>query len=169
MQVVFIRHADAEPAGADGDAARKLTGRGTKQARRTAEALKLLDVQLEVILSSPLTRAVQTAELAAKAHRDARTEVAEFLAPPVEPTALTARLAELDAQGVGSVALVGHTPSLEETVGLLVFGTRSVPISLSKAGAICVQIDPADKGKGGALRWLIQRKQLAYVAKSEKG
>ena len=169
MQAIFIRHGSAEPARAGAAADRKLTEEGFGQVRATAEALKALGVKLEVILTSPLVRAAQTAGAVAELHGNAAIAAAEFLAPPCNTTALRQRLAELAAAGTSAVGLVGHTPSLEACIAQLVTGTRQAGLSLSTAGAACVEIPPAEASDPPELLWLMRREQLAMLARAGRG
>ncbi len=64
-QLWLLRHAEAEPHGTRADAERRLTARGERQAQTAGVALARLGVQFDAILSSPKSRARQTAEIAA--------------------------------------------------------------------------------------------------------
>jgi phosphohistidine phosphatase SixA len=163
MEVIFFRHATAEAAGPGGDAGRKLTADGRGEALASARALRAMGVKLGAILTSPLVRAEQTADAVARVYPKAGRQTARFLAPPGDFGALRRRLSELLAEKTKAVALVGHTPSLEEFVGRLVGGAGRVALSLTKAGAACVLLgESADSG--GCLQWLLRRQQLALLA-----
>ena len=165
MQAIFIRHGSAEPVGPDGDAARKLTDEGRTQARATAKGLAAMGVNLEVILASPLARAVESADIVAEVH-GCQVERVQCLAPPVDAAGIAARLTELAAGGAAAVGLVGHTPSLEEVIAGLVCTDRRLNISLSKAGAAMVTVAADDSPERPELVWLIRREQLAELARS---
>ena len=167
MQAIFIRHGDAAPAGGGPDADRQLTEEGRNQSLTAAEALRAMGVKLERVLTSPLARAVQTAGTVAEVHDGAEVEVAEFLAPPGDAKPLGKRLAELDREGISAVALIGHTPSLEECIGELVAGTSGLGLSLQKAGAACVEVPPPESSDSPELRWLMRRGQLAMLARTK--
>ncbi len=164
MKVVFIRHADAEPVDSGPDADRRLTKLGRRQSATTAEALKAMDLALEAVFTSPLARAAETAEIVAGVH-GAPVETAEELAPPGDAKALRGRLEKLARRGVGMVGLFGHTPSLEQLLAALITGGAPAAMSLTKAGAACV--DFPDDGSGLAtLVWLMTREQLATIAEA---
>lgn len=163
MQVIFIRHATAESASGGPDAARRLTPEGRKEAETTARALAKMDVRIELVLASPLVRAVETAEIVSRAHEKAQLRVVDFLVPPVDVKAVRKQLAALREQEMRVVAMVGHTPSLEECIGELVAGTRRLGLSLTRAGAACVEIPP-DAPNGFELRWVLRRDQLEKLA-----
>jgi len=164
MQAIFIRHGSAEPAGPVHDADRALTDKGREEVRATAKAIADMGLAAGRVLASPLLRAVQSAEIVADVHGAPEPEVVECLAPPGEFARLNERLAELSDEGVETVALVGHTPSLEDLISRLVAGARGIALSLSKAGAACVDMPPPDSADRAELRWLLRRKQLAKLA-----
>jgi len=164
MDVFFIRHASAEAAGAGGDAARKLTDKGRDESRAAAAALAALGVKLELILTSPLPRAAETARIVAKAHGGAKVEVEDAAGPPGDARTLCRRLDELNAAGVEAVGVVGHAPSMDAFVARTAAGTADVGTSLNKAGAACVRLPPPRSPEPPELRWLMRRKQLAMLA-----
>ncbi len=102
----LLRHADA----ADGhpDAARPLTSRGVRHATEAGNALKKLGVQIDVCLSSPKVRALQTAKLACTALGVEVEECPALSGAPFDPADLTV--------GRGEVLLVGHDPSFSLTL-----------------------------------------------------
>jgi phosphohistidine phosphatase len=164
MQAVFIRHGSAEAGGTKPDADRQLTEEGHAEVRATAEALRRMGLRLERVLTSPLARAVRSAGLVSEAHGGAAVEVAEFLAPPADAKALRRRLTELAGADVSAVGLVGHTPSLEACIGELIAGPARPGLSLSKAGAACVELPPAGSADRPELQWLMRREQLAALS-----
>ena len=161
MQVIFIRHGSAEPVGQAGDAARGLTDAGRREVRATCQALKALDVRLQRVLSSPLTRAIQTAGLVAEAFEAHGPDAVGFLVPPGDFQEMTAVLADMLAEEVPAVGLVGHSPSLGELLVELIGGRPCGSVSLSNAGAACVALAGDQKAE---LRWLMQHSQLALLA-----
>ncbi len=166
MQVVFIRHASAEASADGGDAKRELTRHGKEEAHATARGIKLLGVRLDVVMTSPLTRARQTAEIVAKVHKGATVVVDADLAP-ADATAVMRRLRELQNENIGAVALVGHAPTLDECLARVAAGVHSIGTSFSKAGAACVLLG-ADAANGKAeLIWYLHRKHMAMLASQE--
>ncbi|MFO0728848.1 MAG: phosphohistidine phosphatase SixA [Myxococcota bacterium] len=115
ITIYLLRHAEAEEGGYD--AYRPLTGAGRARMRRTADLFAAEMGPLDLILSSPLVRAVQTAEILAGAI--AFTEpllIAPEIATPPKMSSLTDLFdgARADVQGL---ALVGHEPILGALVG----------------------------------------------------
>ena len=157
MDLYLIRHAEAgqrnEASSPSEDAERPLTVAGEEQSRALAAGLQRQGVRLEILVTSPLLRAQQTAEgiLHAWAEPQPEIRVCEHLAPDGKRKRLARFLRTLQAGGVG---LVGHMPDLGEFGGWLL-GHRRVPLQLAKAGVALIRCpDPVGKG-GGELVWMI--------------
>jgi phosphohistidine phosphatase len=160
MRILFVRHATASPAGKGGDAARKLTDKGLQEARMLAGAMEAMGVSADKVLTSPLPRAAQTAAILGE-RLGAEVEETGLLAPGGDRDELRSLLKQLAAEGLQDVALVGHTPTLEQMIGDLIAGTPSAGLSLSKAGAALVEL--ADNARSAELRWLLRRSQLELL------
>jgi len=120
MELLLVRHAIARESEPDQpDEARALTGRGRRRFARSVMGLHRLGIRLDLVLHSPLLRAVQTAEGLVPL-LDGRTEVTELLgaAPGAELVLM------LSAHGERRVALVGHEPWMGDLLALLVHGSR---------------------------------------------
>jgi phosphohistidine phosphatase len=149
MLIYFLRHGEADwPDWKKPDAERPLTEKGKKEMHEVGAFLANLSVKPEVVLTSPLPRASQTAEIAA-GYIDAKCLEEESLAPGFGRSKLKQLLKKRSCE---SVMLVGHEPDFSRTVGKLT-GAR---IKLSKAGIVLVEIG-ADLS-GGRLLWLFPPK-----------
>jgi phosphohistidine phosphatase len=163
-ELYLIRHGLAEPRGEawPDDAKRPLTEQGMSRLRRSSRALARLGVSIDVVLTSPLVRTRQTAEIvaAAFAPRPAVVNV-EALAPG---GALSAVMAELEKHTRRShIVIVGHEPGIGELAARLV-GLRR-PIEFKK-GAVCrIDVDALPPRDPGALRWLLTPKILRSLRK----
>lgn len=155
VQLYLIRHAEAEDAaagGADSDSARRLTDDGRKRFRRVARGLAELDVVLDHLHTSPLVRAVETAELLADLVEGPTSAERTLAEPPGE--ALLALLAAHPDES--SVACVGHEPWLGELAGMLCTpaardgaDARGLPaLELDKGGVIAL----AGRPRAGGMR-----------------
>ncbi|HNV04444.1 MAG TPA: phosphohistidine phosphatase SixA [Vicinamibacterales bacterium] len=136
----LVRHGAAAEHGPSypNDDLRPLTGEGIERLRLEAAGLAALDVRLDRILTSPLVRAVQTAEVLAAGVRCAAPLVtAEALRPGGRFEALVAELAH--TRSARSVALVGHLPSIGQFAAALIGATRALPFD---TGGVC-RIDVA--------------------------
>jgi phosphohistidine phosphatase len=179
-QLWLLRHADAEPHGTREDSARRLTERGERQARLAGEAIALMGVEFEALLSSPKERAQRTATVAAQAWSErsaggtrpegpGQREKVEIHTPLAEGfdarqalavlSALSSRPQTVSGQAASPVRvlLVGHEPDLSTVVAELT-GAR---IDLKKGGLAVVRIDSG----GGELVALLRPSELALIAK----
>jgi phosphohistidine phosphatase len=158
-ELYLIRHGVAEQRGEawPDDAKRPLTARGIARLRRSARGLARAGIGFDVIVTSPLVRARQTAETMA-AELDPRPLIVtmEALAPDGSQQAV---IAELEKQAKRSrIALVGHEPALGELAAKLA-GLRQ-PLAFKK-GAICrIDVGSFPPAQVGALRWLMPPKLL---------
>ncbi|HXF65343.1 MAG TPA: histidine phosphatase family protein [Burkholderiales bacterium] len=125
MELILWRHADAEEGGSD--AQRRLTAEGMRQAERVAAWLRARLPPEAVVLASPALRARQTAQ--------ALTE--RFRTEPAVGTSATPH-SVLEAAGwpaaQGAVVVIGHQPTLGQTVALALTG-RAADWSLGKGAA----------------------------------
>jgi phosphohistidine phosphatase len=160
MRCFFLRHGIAvEPdewQGSDFD--RPLTGEGRTRMEREAAAIGELSLGIERIVTSPLLRARQTAEiLADRLELRGGLVVDERLGLGFDRRRLKEILAAHD--GV-SVVLVGHEPSMSATIGSAI-GDAS--IDLKKAALACV--DLPDRASAGTLVFLIPPKVLVALGR----
>ena len=157
IKLYFVRHGQAgsrEEWQGD-DSQRPVTAQGKKRMQRAGAVMRKLDLPLDVIVSSPLTRAAQTAEILAKAWESAvRVSIDERLGPGFGPKQLKVIMAEhREARGV---MLVGHEPDFSETISQVTGGGRLV---MKKGALAYVEMDePALLH--GTLVWLIPPKML---------
>jgi phosphohistidine phosphatase len=119
----LVRHAKAETDAPGGDSARRLTPGGRQAFAAVARALAADDVRITRIVTSPFTRARQTAELLAEA-----TGAAVTVEPRLASGVSGGREVLALGQTLGAgVALVGHNPELAEAVALAGTGRAEVP------------------------------------------
>ena len=126
MELILWRHADAEDPGPQGDAARRLTRKGEKQAERMARWLR---PQLEGtwrVVVSPAVRALETV-----APLDMSYEVRETVSTAVGPESI---LQEAGWPSGAQVLVVGHQPTLGQVAAILL-GGKTGEVSVRK-GAI---------------------------------
>ena len=111
LELLLVRHGIAEERseGVD-DAQRSLTTEGRERTTQQLERLLELELDCDLVLSSPLVRARQTAELIVSAGLAPELELAAALAPPADPLPLLERwLGPLSPRpGWKRLALVGH-------------------------------------------------------------
>ena len=126
-RVLLVRHGDAVPEDYDlPDDYRYLSARGRSKVRGVAQVLLAEGVQPDAILSSPLTRAVQTAELLASGlGHDGVIETDVGLLPRSVPMAFARSLRERFAS-LGTVMVVGHLPAISG-LGAALVGMAGFP------------------------------------------
>lgn len=157
LKLYFLRHGQAgnRHEWHGDDSKRPLTVEGKKRMQREAAAIWRLELPLDVIVSSPLVRAVQTAEIVAKARGSAARLVTDGrLAPGFGPKHLAAIVAE--HRNIRGLMLVGHEPDFSQTISQVTGGGR---LAMKKGGLACIEVgDPASLK--GTLVWLIPPKVL---------
>jgi phosphohistidine phosphatase len=155
----LIRHGIAEdrgPAWPD-DSKRPLTDEGIARLKKSTRGLVRMGVMFDVILTSPLVRTRQTAEIVA-AGFDPRPPIVnvESLTPDGEYQDV---LADLETHARRSrIALVGHEPGLGELAARLA-GSRH-PFRFKKGGACRIDVDSLPPAGPGSLRWFMTPKML---------
>lgn len=119
------------------DAVRPLTETGERKTGKIARRLYELGLRFEIILTSPLTRARQTAEILKEAGLTDNLEEFQSLAPAGELSAWLDWLTHWSPpEAVGNLALVGHQPDLGNWAETLVWGQVRERLVLKKAGMI---------------------------------
>lgn len=145
MIVYFLRHAEADP-DAGSDFERKLTPKGLEQADKAGKFLVRYGLQPEAIVSSPVIRARQTAEAAAKKLGHASVVIGSWLACGMTPATC---LAELSAHaGSHSVMLVGHEPDFSDTIATMLGVTNPDALNIRKASLTAIELSGFHAGAG---------------------
>ena len=155
MELYFLRHGDAVP-----DGARPLSERGRAEVRQVLERLHETGFAADSILTSPLLRARQTADIAAEV-LDIEPQTEGKLDAGATLADLARLLAELGADGDDAdpavkVLLVGHEPDFSTMIEQLIGGGD---IDMKKAAVARVDCNNIAPG-GGVLRWLVTPKLL---------
>ena len=164
VELYLIRHGLAAERGESypDDTKRPLTNEGVQKLRKEAKALLALDVTFDVILTSPLTRTRQTAEVIAAVFRNAPPIVnMPSLAPGGAHGAIMEELSKQHRRR--RIALVGHEPGIGELAGRLI-GLRR-PLGFKK-GAICrIDVAALPPAGPGQLRWFLTPRILRRIGK----
>ncbi|HEY2028375.1 MAG TPA: phosphohistidine phosphatase SixA [Myxococcales bacterium] len=121
------------------DDSRPLTEKGRRRFRRLARTFARLGEPIDRIFTSPLPRAVQTAEILASALRQGDVGILESLRPSAPPEALLQEVAK-KAKGAQSVALVGHNPQMTLLVELLGDVPRGATIDFKKGSIVRIDV-----------------------------
>ena len=160
MKLYFLRHATASDV-APSDAERELTREGREEARIAGVALAKLGAKPNQVLTSPLVRARQTAELAAVELKFS-DEVAVFdeLRNGRSTAVLLRALKQFE--GARELLLVGHMPSLADHVADLIGAANPAGLALGKGSLACIELVELRSAKG-ELRWFLRQKQLRLL------
>jgi phosphohistidine phosphatase len=163
-ELYLIRHGIAEERGTawPDDSKRPLSEDGMDRLRKEARGLARLGVAVDVMLTSPLVRTRQTAEIVAAA-LDPRPSIvnADALAPG---GTFQAVVAELEKHAKKSrIALVGHEPSIGELAARLIGSRHAIEF---KKGAVCrIDVEALPPDGPGTLRLFLTPKVLRGVKK----
>jgi len=162
MQLLLIRHAIAEDRAefartGRSDYYRPLTERGRERMARGAAGLKSLVPEIDLLVTSPLPRAEQTARIVAAAYGGLPLEHADALATG-DGEAFLEWLGECGEQEV--VAAVGHEPHVSEWAAWLLTGGRHDFTIVKKGSAMLLEFEGAPRPGTGWLRWFLAPAQL---------
>jgi phosphohistidine phosphatase len=168
VTLYLVRHAiaaDRGPAYPD-DALRPLTREGKQLFTRAARGLAELGVHVDEVLTSPLTRARQTAQILASALAGTPpvTDLPS-LVPDSEPADVVADLERFSRRS--SLALVGHEPSISALASALIGARGGIPF---KKGAVCrIDVPFLPPARPGELVWFATPRMLRRLGGAKKG
>ena len=166
MDLLFLRHAEAIELGSDGitqDNDRYLSNDGIKKMKRAAEGMRQLNLNLDVILTSPLLRAIQTAEIVAKEFNiENKIQVSNHLSPNGDPSVLVSEIKK-QYDKAQQLMLVGHEPDLSCLVSYLLSGVKNVSINLKKGSLIYLTVSKLVYGQCAMLNWFLTCRQLVNL------
>lgn len=170
MKLYVLRHGDAvehgDPRYKEND--RPLTRKGIQRTRQLAHVLREMEISFDAILTSPLTRARETAEIVSRGLKlQDQMRFCEHLTPSGSMEELVLQINTI-RPATKSVALVGHEPYLSGFISLLCTGGPGLPVVLKK-GALCrLDIDILSCGKCAALDWLLQPRVIGFSPPKRK-
>ena len=151
MIVYFLRHADAEPdAGRDFD--RKLTTKGLGQAEKAGRFLHRHGLIPDLLVTSPVVRARQTAKIVARHLGDADLVEERWLACGMTPETCLRELSSW--QKHRAVLLVGHEPDFSATIATLLGMTAPDGLQVRKASLTAIEL-PEPVAGAGHLQFLV--------------
>lgn len=155
MNLFVLRHGKAEPAG-EGirDDKRALTGKGRDEIARIAEWLLTRGEKLDLIISSPKVRAMQTAEIVGKVlkvEEDIRISVT--LSSGFNTDRISREITGVP--GIENVMIVGHEPDLSSFIGHVIAGENGATIKMAKGGLAKLRDFRFSDKPMGELLWLV--------------
>jgi phosphohistidine phosphatase len=162
MELYILRHAIAgDGESFDGpDSERPLTKEGAKKMKRIAKELEKLDLQFDLILSSPFVRAKETAEIMAdEFHSENPLKFSSHLKVGGDPSALVHEVNTRYKQ-FNRILLVGHEPYLSGLISMLVSGKNDLLITMKKGGICKLTVGSLHYGRCATLEWLMAPAQI---------
>ncbi len=173
MDLFILRHGYAGNRLSDPmkDTKRQLTVSGKKEVVEIAKSLKKLGVKFNVIFSSPLARAFQTAKIIAEEYKlIEQIEQSEDLKPNGSKDLLYNKLSKLNIDSV--ILIVGHEPYLSSMINDIIskndadrnYNKNNNNIILKKAGLSRIKITSTVPKLKGELRWLLTPRILKKIA-----
>lgn len=143
------------------DSERPLTPEGRIEMQKITKSLKAVGLQADRIFTSPLKRALETAEIASKILKVPILEEWDELKPDGSKAALYRKLARLEQDS--RLILVGHEPYLSSMIGEII-GNTSTKIVLKKGGLGKIRITSFSPHISGELRWLLTPKIISKMS-----
>ncbi len=163
FELYLVRHGVAAEPGEDwpDDTLRPLTADGVRRFKESVRGLARLDVELDVIFTSPLIRARETADLLSRGlAAQPAVKVMHALEPGTLPRVVFAALRAISRH---RIALVGHEPDLGQLAAFLIGASR--PVLFKKGGVCRIDVPSRALRPRGMLVWLATPKMLRSAAK----
>jgi phosphohistidine phosphatase len=166
MEIYLLRHGIAEDIGGKirSDAARPLTEEGAELMQDEAKGMKRLGVHFNVVLTSPLVRSKQTAEIVGDV-LDCANKIhnCPALAIPMSIADLMQNFKSF--QNDYKVLLVGHQPDLGKLAGYFI-GNSKFALSLKKGSLCKIDVERLSPTPRGELKWYLTPRQLKFIGQS---
>ena len=166
MELFILRHGEAgqRTSSIPGDKKRALTSSGKSEIEEIAKALKILGLKFDLIATSPLKRAYDTAAIVADIFDiSKKVQVWNDLSPESNRTEVFHKISQLKEEDV--VLIVGHQPMLGEIVNDMIHKGKSSPsnLLLKKGGIVRIRVQKKSNIPKGELRWVITPRILKSI------
>jgi phosphohistidine phosphatase len=164
LELFVLRHGEAGKAlpPSPKELQRPLTEAGREEIESIGKSLKSWGLNFDIVLTSPLRRAKETAETVAKVLEiEDRLEESDDLKPEGNRLQLFNKLSKMKSQA--SVLIVGHEPYLSVLIGDIIAGNPNSHISLKKGGMAKIEIDTFSPKILGELKWLLTARQIRKI------
>ena len=150
--------------GFENDEDRPLIPKGERRLRAAAAAMKKMELSCDLVLSSPLVRARQTADIVARELKlKDQLQVSNALAPGGSMKTLVKQLSGWQP-APENVLLVGHEPYLSRLISLLISGEDHTTVAMKKGGLCKLETVDLRPGLCARLAWLLTPSQLELMA-----
>jgi phosphohistidine phosphatase len=164
MDLYILRHGKAEPYGQGypSDHLRPLTPKGRKRTKLSVKGMKTANVDVDLIVSSPILRARQTAEIVHKGL--GLVEPIEF-SDTLASGSVTGIVSAVEAHSsLNGVMLVGHEPTLSELISTMASGTYQTALNLKPGGLCKLNVTAIRLGQCATIEWFVTPKQLVAMS-----
>lgn len=163
VDLYIVRHGKAEERSPNrGDTDRRLTGEGAGEMRKIASALVALKLHPDSIVSSPLRRARETADIIADGLGLKSVTIWDQLKPEADPDST---FDMIRSSGTSlSIMLVGHEPHLSSLVALVASG-GDLRMLLKKGGFVHLEVQSTIRKPYGMLRSIMTPRQMKRMCK----
>ena len=163
MDLFILRHGKSGiRTSAPSDFKRKLSEVGKKEVEEISKVLQRSGIQFDYIITSPLKRALQTAEIILENQKTKKNNFLTWneLKPESKIIDATKKISKLKIDS--SVLIVGHDPHLSMLIGNIITSSSSnvCSINLKKAGLAKIRLHSFSPELKGELRWLVTPKQI---------
>lgn len=167
MDLFILRHGEAGERSSSlaGDRKRPLTSSGKLEISEIAKALKIIGLKFDMVITSPLKRAYDTATIVSEVLKIGKVQVWKELTPEGQKTELYRKISELKEEYV--VLMVGHQPLLGEMTNDMIQRGKSSPCNLllKKGGIVRIRLKTRSSVPKGELRWLLTPGILKSICK----
>jgi phosphohistidine phosphatase len=163
MEIYLVRHGAAYAK--EEDPERHLNNDGVNQCHLTGRALMRLNIQFDLIVSSPKVRARQTAEIIAKEAGYSRDKIK--ITETLEPTALPKDTISYlnDFTGIKRLMLAGHLPLLGHLASELLINNSEISFYFEPC-AVCQINTGQPHAHTGDFRWFLTPQHLRLIAQA---
>lgn len=158
MQLILLRHGKAEDSSPGGDFPRELEEKGHEQARHAARILAAADLLPDLVLSSPVVRAKQTAETFTATAGMPGPIFLDWLSCGMSPETALAELGHFPE--FECIMIVGHEPDFSRLIEACL-GTTADCVEVRKGSLTCIELNPPTPR--ATLRFLIPHKLGKYI------
>jgi phosphohistidine phosphatase len=166
MELFILRHGEAGQRTPSSDRIRPLTSAGKSELFEIAKALKTIGLKFDLVVTSPLKRAYDTAMIVSDVFNiDSKVHVWNELAPEGKKTDVYHKISQLREEY--SVLIVGHQPLLGEMVNDIIHKSKSSPCNfvLKKGGIVRIRLLRKSNIPKGELKWLLTPRILRNIYK----
>ncbi|MBW4662999.1 MAG: phosphohistidine phosphatase SixA [Chroococcus sp. CMT-3BRIN-NPC107] len=170
MELYLIRHGIAQERDSGlNDDDRTLTKIGQDKIKEVAKRLYNLGFRFDIILTSPLVRSHQTAEIFINLQLSSQLQVSTDLAPSGNIHDWLNWLEKQQYPSTTKLALVGHEPNLGEWASMLVWGEANDRLILKKAGIIGLNLPEMRSPIGNSQMFLLTPPKFLLVSVASLG